>query len=95
MFGLTYIIKSSVKGKWCVPVMKQPLMVQVHGVLVMTLLGILYFLVMVRVHDLMLIIPKLIFLVLGAGPTYDINGSVVAAEQKYSTSFSKARTTLC
>ena len=75
--------------------MKQPLMVQVHGVLVMTLLGILYFLVMIRVHDLMLIIPKLIFLVLGAGPAYDINDRVDAAEQKFSTSFSKVRTTLC
>ena len=40
----------------------------------------------------MVIIARIIFLVLGEGPTDDINGSVGAAEQKFSVNFSKEKT---
>ena len=35
------------------------------------------------------------FLVLGEGPTDDINDSIGAAEKKFSINFSKAKTKLC
>ena len=47
-----------------------------------------WLLVLTVVHNLTLIITRTIFLVLGEGPTVDINNSVGAAEQ--STNFSKA-----
>ena len=56
-------------------------MVKVHGILVMTLLEMLQFLVLIIVHHLRLIMEKKNFLVLGGGPTDGINGSTGAAEE--------------
>ena len=39
--------------------------------------------------------PKLNFLVLGEGPTGGINGSVGAAEKRFSINFTKANTKFC
>ena len=39
--------------------------------------------------------PKNSFLVLGEGPTYDINASFGAQEKKFMVNFSKANTTFC
>ena len=45
------------------------LMEQVYGVLIMTLLKMLKYLVLIKCHHLMLLIVKIIVLVLGKGPT--------------------------
>ena len=56
-------------------------MVKVHGILVMTLLEMLKFVVWIKVPHLILIMEKKDFLVLGGGPTDGINGSTGAAEE--------------
>ena len=43
----------------------------------------------------MLTITKMIFLVLGEGPTFVINGSFGSSEKKFSINFSKANTKFC
>ena len=50
-------------------------MQQVRGVLLMNFLEMFQFLVLLIVRRLMLIIPRIIFLVLSQGPLADINGS--------------------
>ena len=63
---------------------KQHLMGKVHGVLVMTLLEMLWFQVLIIVYHLVLIIKKNNFSVLGKGPTQEINDSTGAAEKEIS-----------
>ena len=70
---------------------KQHLMGKVHGVLVMTLLEMLWFQVLIIVYHLVLIIKKNNFLVLGKGPTQEINDSTGAAEKE----ISKVNTKFC
>ena len=56
-------------------------MEKVPGVLIMTLLEMLQFLMLIIFHNLILIIQKNNFLVLREGPTEGINGSVGTAEK--------------
>ena len=67
-------------------------MEKVHGVLIMTLLGMLQFLELIMAHHLILIHC---FLVLREGYTFDIDGSFGAPEKKFSINFSKAKTKFC
>ena len=60
---------------------------QVHGVLIMTLLEMLQFLVLKIVHHLILTIAKVTF--------YGINGSFRSPGKKISIDFTKANTTIC
>ena len=55
----------------------------------------LQFLVLIIIYHLMLTITKMIFLVLGEGPTFVINGSFGSSEKKFSINFSKANTKFC
>ena len=57
-------------------------MEKITGVLIMEPIEMLQFLVFIRVHQLILIILKKFFLVLGEGPTEGIDGSVGVAEKK-------------
>ena len=57
-------------------------MEKITGVLIMEPIEMLQFLVFIRVHQLILIILKKFFLVLGEGLTEGIDGSVGAAEKK-------------
>ena len=79
-------------------------MEQVHGSLVMNLLGIL--LVCSSFVIILLVIlftgssshidnHKIIFLVLGEGPTYGINGSFASQEETFSINFMKPKTNFC
>ena len=61
---------------------ERALMEKVYGVLVMTLLEMLQFLMFIIVHHLILTTNKK-FLVLVGGSTNGINGSAGAAEEKY------------
>ena len=61
-----------------------------HAVLVMTLLGILQFLVLIIVHHLTLIVERIIF-VLSEGSTDDINCSIGTTWKNFSINFSKQR----
>ena len=63
------------KKSWCRVAMEKHMMEQVHGILVMTLLGMLLFLVLIIVHHLMLTITKKIFAVLCEGQAHGVNGS--------------------
>ena len=54
----------------------------VHEVLVMTLRGMLKYLVLIIVHHLILIIARVIFIVLREGDTF---GSVGTSEKRFST----------
>ena len=56
-------------------------MEKVAGVLIMTLLEKLQFLMLIIFHNLISIIQKNNFLVLGEGPTEGINGSVGTTEK--------------
>ena len=76
----------------CIAAIEQRLMDQVHEVWVITLPGMLKFLSLITVHHLILIITKMILQFLGEGPTHEINGSIGAADKKYSINFSKAKT---
>ena len=66
-------------------------MEKAHGVFIITLLKMLFFLVLIRVHYLILI-RKMIFLGLGGGDISGINGGFGAPEKKFSISFSKVKT---
>ena len=73
---------------------KKHLMEKVHGVLVMTLLKMLQFLVLIIVHPYTNN-QKNNFSVLGEGPNEGINNSTGAAEKKISINVSKANTKCC
>ena len=61
---------------------------QVHGVLIMTLLEMLQFLVLIDIR-------KNNILVLGERPTYSIKGSFESPEKKFSMNFTKVNTKFC
>ena len=69
-------------------------------VLIMTLRGMLQFMMFIIVHYLILIISKIslyitfISLILREGPTFGINGSFGSAEKKFDINFSKIRSLL-
>ena len=69
--------------------------VQFHGILVMTLLEMLWILVLIIVHHHMLAIVKITFLILGLRPIFGINESFGSPEKKISINFTKANTTFC
>ena len=50
---------------------------------------------LIIIYHLILTRAKINFLVLGKGPTYDINGSFGAAEKKFSINFTKGNTKFC
>ena len=62
---------------------------------IITLLEMLKFSVLIIIYHLMLTIKKMIFLVLGEGPTFGINGSFGSPEKKFSINLSKANTNFC
>ena len=66
-------------------------MKKVSEISVMTLLGMLEFLVLIIVYHLLLIFAK-IFLVLGAGDTFGINRNFGAKEKKFYINFDKEKT---
>ena len=86
--------KIAIKLSGLIAALEYHWMEQVCGVLVMTLLEILQFLVLKlssshtdkRNHE---------FLVLGGGPIQDINASFAATEQKFSISFTKTNSKFC
>ena len=76
-------------------------MEQVHGIFVMTLLGMLLVCLNFVIMLLVMLFTgssshidnhKINFLVLGEGPTYGINGSFASPEETFSINFSKAKT---
>ena len=50
---------------------------------------------LIIVHNLILTITRIIFLILGEGPSYGINGSFGSPEKKFSINFTKANTRFC
>ena len=70
------------------------IMVKVNGILATTLLEILQFLVLIILHHLIVII-KNNFLVLGEGPTYEINVSFGTIKKEFNISFGSAKTNFC
>ena len=80
-----------VKTSGCILTMEQHSIEQVNGVLVTTLLGI--FFGVDNSSSFHADNRKNKILVLGEGPTNDINGSFGAAEQKFNINFSKAKKT--
>ena len=67
---------------------------QVHGVLIMALLEMLY-LVLIILHHLMLKIARIVLLVLGATSNFRINGSFALPEKKYGINSSKVKEKFC
>ena len=61
----------------------------------MTLLEMLQFLVLTIVHYLILTIAKIIFLILGEGLTFGVDGSFGSQEKKFTSNFAKAKTKFC
>ena len=68
---------------------------QVHGVLIMTLLEMLSFLVLIIVLHLILTIARITFLILDEDPTLGINGSFGSPEKKICINFTKFNTKFC
>ena len=64
----------------CIAATKQHFMEKAHGVFIITLLKMLYFFVLIRVHYL-IVIRKMIFLGLGEGDISGINGGFDAPEK--------------
>ena len=69
--------------------MEQYLVGQVHGVFLMTLLGMLKFLFWIINHYLILVIAKILYLVLGEGSTNNINNNIGAIKKRFCINFSK------
>ena len=79
LFGTIKLKRNTVKGKFIYKDWERASMEPVHGVLVMTLLGMLYFLVLIIVHTSHANNWKNT-LVLAEGPTDDINDSIDTTE---------------
>ena len=60
-----------------------------HGVWVIYFIKMLYFFVLSIVHQYILTIVNIFFLVLGLGPIIGINDSVGTAEKKFTINFTK------
>ena len=61
LFGAPNIVRNSNKGKYVYSRYRITLTVQVHGVLILTLIKMLYFLVLIIVHYLILTIARIGF----------------------------------
>ena len=60
-FGATNIIRIVIKLSECIPAVEQHLMEKVRRALVMTMLGMLYFFVLIIVHQLIKTISEIVF----------------------------------